>query len=436
MAKKKRFQPIKQSSHKVSNKKLRAQYEQCYIVAKKILRHFELKPELIDVFTKRHKERLLHVFYVTPVVKPDKEKTVPRQYIRNINTATYQYLKNNYWGNPENNITLTELATYGLSFLSNIEQAFEEKIFDENSPQFEAARTICEKFNRDEVLNTEFSGLITDIYYLTSGYSKVNFRMYGFSFDCEKITKSCGCCHDYRFAVRITAKNSEEKIFIHNDIKRKAFRMYQTDIGNYLPEPATIKRKEIFPKASENDELNIYIQSHVLHRFKERMDIFEPTSRNILIQRAFTIKMKLIPFENRVLFACLVEEQSIGYFTFFVQDSDIVINTFLPLTSIVTPEGKKLHELLSLTKEELIYLGMDKISFYSRVDFEQIPILKQTLLDSNIWKAKLVIDAQGLEDGNDETLIDINKTNFVKNYFEKYVKHSVKDNNKEKMPNA
>jgi len=420
-----KFQTVQKSHHSVPKKILRARHEQCYVTAKKILRHFELKPELLEVFTKRQKEQLFKVFYIKPVVKPERERTVPRLYIRNINTDVYQFLKNNYWGNPENNISLAELATYGLSFLSNIEQAYEEKFFEENSPQYEAARTICAKFNRDEVLNNEFSGLMTDIYHQTSGYSKVNFRMYGFSFDCEKIPRPCGCCNEYRFAVIITAKDSESKIFTHQEIKRKAFRMYQTEIGRYVPGPATVERNKIFPKAKENDEMNIYIQSHVLHRFKERIDIFAPTVLNILILSSFTINMELTPFENRVLFACLVDKQPVGYFTFFVQDSDIVINTFLPLTSVGTPEGRKLQEILSLTKEDINYLGMDKISFYVHVDFEQIPLLKQALIDSNIWPTKLVLDEQGSVDGDDESLIDLNKTNFVKNFFEKYKRHRI-----------
>ena len=415
-----KFQTVQKSHHSVPKKILRARHEQCYVTAKKILRHFELKPELLEVFTKRQKEQLFKVFYIKPVVKPERERTVPRLYIRNINTDVYQFLKNNYWGNPENNISLAELATYGLSFLSNIEQAYEEKFFEENSPQYEAARTICEKFNRDEVLNNEFSGLMTDIYHQTSGYSKVNFRLYGFSFDCEKISKACGCCNEYRFAVKITAKDSESKMFTNNEIKRKAFRMYKTDLGNYLPGPATVERKKIFPRATENDELNIYIQSHVLHRFKERMDLFGPTDQNILIQRSFYIDMKLVSFEKRVLFACLLEKQPVGYFTFFVQDNNIVINTFLPLTSVDTPEGKKLNEILPLSKDELIYLGMDRISFYLKVDFEQIPILKQALIESKIWKAKLALEEQGSEE--DKSLIDLNKTNFVKNFFDKYEK--------------
>ena len=420
MPKRKRYQPFqKQPIYRVSKKKLRSQYEYCYIVAKKILSHFELKPELLDVFTKKHRERLLKVFYLTPAVKPERERTVPRQYIRNINTEMHHYLKNTYWGNPENDLTLEELATYGLSFLSNIQQAFQERFFDNNSPQSEAARLICEKFDRDEVLNTQFSGLMTNIYHQTRKYSKINFRMYGFAFDCEKVKKPCGCCFDYRFAVWITAKDSESKIFRHNNIERKAFRMYQTEIGFYKPSPATIERKKIFPKAKENDELNIYIQSHVLHRFKERMDIIEPSDLNIVIQGTFTINLKFVSFERRVLFVCSLEEQPIGYFTFFVQDNDIVISTFLPLTSVYTPEGKKLHEILSLTKEELIYLGMDKISFLLTIDFEQIPKLKQALVDANIWKTKMMMEEEALVDKDIQSRIDLNKTNFVKSFLDK-----------------
>jgi hypothetical protein len=166
----------------------------------------------------------------------------------------------------------------------------------------------------------------------------------------------------------------------------------------------------------------------VLHRFKERVDIFEPIANNILIQRSFTIDMELAPFENRVLFACKLDKQPLGYFTFFVQDNDIVINTFLPLTSVGTQERKKLNKILSLTKEDFIHLGMDKLSFYVHVDFEQIPILKQALIDSNIWQTKLALDKQGAVDGDDEALIDQNKTNFVKNYFDKHVNHRLLKN--------
>ena len=64
--------------------------------------------------------------------------------------------------------------------------------------------------------------------------------------------------------------------------------------------------------------------------------------------------------------------------------------------------------------------GMDKLSFLYSVDFEQISILKQALIESGIWKSKLAIDNEEITcDG----VIDINKTRFVKNFFDKREQH-------------
>ena len=86
-----------------------------------------------------------------------------------------------------------------------------------------------------------------------------------------------------------------------------------------------------------------------------------------------------------------------------------------------TPEGEKLQKLLFLSKEEIIYLGMDKISFFTRVDFDQVPELKQALIDSNIWPVKLELDGfyQVEDTDNGASPINIDKTMFVKNYFDK-----------------
>jgi hypothetical protein len=57
--------------------------------------------------------------------------------------------------------------------------------------------------------------------------------------------------------------------------------------------------------------------------------------------------MKLTKFENRVVFECPLEDDlPIGYFTFFVNDNDVVINTVLHVTSDDTPLGKKFFKLL------------------------------------------------------------------------------------------
>jgi len=50
------------------------------------------------------------------------------------------------------------------------------------------------------------------------------------------------------------------------------------------------------------------------------------------------------------------------------------------LTKLINlPEGKVVFKLLKLSKDETIYLGMDKMNFLFKVDFEQIPVFKASV---------------------------------------------------------
>jgi len=396
--------------------------QQCYLVAKKILRHFELDPKLLDVFTKKQKERLYRIYYITPIIKPLQERTVPRPYIRNINSDAYQFIKTHFWGNPDNKITFFEFFTAGLSFLSTLQGMFkEDKIIESGTPQYESASLICEKYDRDDLMNESFNDASDHIFYLTRRYSRVNYRIYGHTVDCDKIPDrkcNCGHCFEYRISFRITVQECETKYFSINNIFRKTYRMFSPADGLYLPKPLTIYQTAIFPKEKEGKNFNMYVQSHVFHRFKERLDTFTPTGHNLLFQYAFTRYLHLVQYDNRDLFACLIADDCppIGYFPFLIRGDDLIVNTFIPIVGDNTPEGKKLQQLLSLSKKEITYLGMDKISFFIRVDFDQIPELKQALIDTDIWTLKLELDK--LENDEDNP-IDNNKTLFVKSYFEK-----------------
>jgi hypothetical protein len=416
---------IKQQSKPIPKKNSRTEQEQCFVVAKKILRHFELNTKLLDVFTKKQKERLYKVYYITPTIGPEKARTVPRQYLKIINNEAYKYMKINFWGNPENELTFFELATYGLSFLSTIQGMFkEENLFESGTPQYESASRICEKYDRDELLREAFQEVSDHIFHLSRAYSRVNFRMYGHIMDCEKLPDkrcTCGHCFVYKVCYKITVQECETKDFSFNNIYRKAYRMFSPADGLYLPKPLTMPQNTIFKREKEGKVFNIYVQSHVFHRFRERLDIFGPTMHNLLFQYTFTRYLQLVQYDKRDLFACLIDDDApVGYFTFLIRGDDIVVNTFLPLVGENTPDGKKLQKILSLSKEEIVYLGMDKLSFFTEVDFEQIPQLKQALIDSNIWKTKLALDELSDEDETEkESSIDMNKTMLVKKFFDK-----------------
>ena len=409
----------------------RAQQEYCYLVAKRVLRHYGLEPELLDVFTKKQKERLFNVCFESPILKPEKPKTVPRQYIKKLHTEMYQFMKNNFLGNPENQLSYFDLAVYGMSFLLNFANIFgKEGISIAGTPQEDAVKRISETCSVDKVRHQDFRDVLDHIWHLVRAYSRVNFRIYGYTFDYTNRYLPCGCCSYVKITIFITAQESESKSFTFNKIERKAFRVFVPLSGIYKPMEATFERKQIFPNAKTNDELNVYIQSHVLHRFKERVDIVEPEDQNLLLQYTFTINKKLVTHENKVLILCQIENRPAGYFTYFVQDNDLVINTFLPLTSSATPEGKKLRDILLLSKEDMIYLGMDKLSFFCEIDFEQIPTLKQALIDSGIWETKLAMDkmkvaeTESSSSEESEYDIDASKTKLVKNFFDKLDEYS------------
>jgi hypothetical protein len=335
-------------------------------------------------------------------------------------------MKTNYLGNPENKITLMDLTMYGLTFYYSIIELTKSNWFTGNI-QVETAKLISYKFEKVTLTGEDgYGALQAFLFYQTRSYSQVNFRLYGFLCDLDLIVPKDlkNNLTSIRLKIQLTVKNCETKVFTCNNIKRKAFRMIYMPLGgeNDHMRGAVIPRRKFYPKAFFNKKYNIYIQSHALHRFKERIDIFEPAERNVFIQNALIFEQAVVPFEKHFLLSCTIGGTSpIGYFTYFISGSDLVINTFLPLTSEGTPEGERLRKLLPLNKEDYNYLGMDKISFYSTIDFEQIPVLKDALISSGIWKTKIAID----DIFDDELLekeppsIDMNKTMFVKNYFDK-----------------
>ena len=396
----------------------RAQQERCYAVAKKVLRHFELKPELIDVFSKKQKQLLFDYIYDFPVVRAEKEKTIPRRFLKEVREALIDFLKTNYIGKPENNLTYMEFITYGLGFVMEFRYYNRHNLFAATPQQADASQQLQQKIANIEDLFTEksFTPVIAYLLWLTKSISQVNFRLYGYKFSWESVG------FGFRIKIELTSQNCESKMFTHKGVNRKAFRLMIAEDGLSKPGGAVVLRNKIFPKAKEGEVLNIYIQSHMLHRFKERLNIFEAPGRNYLLQTSLTYNQKIVTTDKQSFFACTLEDDCpIGYYTFFVAGDDIVLNTFIPLVNENTPEGRKLHELLPLGKEDSSYLGMDKVSFFTDIDFEQIPILKQALVDSDIWKSKQAIETFQMRKPSNAgvNLVDMNKTIFVKRFFDK-----------------
>ena len=399
----------------------RNQQERCYLTAKKMLPLFGLEPNLLEVFTKKQKQSLFGIIFEFPTVKAEKENTVPRRFMNKIREEMLQFMKTNYFGNPLHGVTYLDFTIYGYAFYNLLTNLLDENKFA-GTPQEETAKLICNTIENSELYTNEgFSDLQNFLVHQTRSYSQVNFRLYGFNISWEQVrTKmTVDGFTTIQMRIQLTVQNCETKMFEYKNIERKAFRLIYTADGDEKARGAVIKREKIYPDAKEDENLNMYIQSHALNRFKQRVDILEPKERNFLIQKVLITEQKVVRFEKNVLLTCTLDGCTpIGYFTFFIRGNDLIVNTFLPVISANMPEGKILSELLTLTNKDFEYFGADKLSFFSTIDFEQIPTLKQALIDADLWKTKLAIDKTSQNNG--EIAIDLNKTKIVKQFLEKH----------------
>jgi hypothetical protein len=190
---------------------------------------------------------------------------------------------------------------------------------------------------------------------------------------------------------------------------------------------ATIAKSKIFPGIARDKQLNIYIQSHAIHRFKERIDTLYPIMRNEFLVLSLMMVQRVVRCPNGMqMIACIMPsehgEKTIGYFAFTIDGDNLLVLTLLPLLSQSVPEGHILYERLRLSSEDLKYLGMDKLSFFYEVDIEQIPILKKVLYDE-LHLDYIHTTYNSFRSENDP--FNEKKTSFVKNFFQKLEEHPI-----------
>jgi hypothetical protein len=392
----------------------KAQFDTGCAIARKTIQLMGFDPALFDTLTKKQKHALLDIEPPMLLIRVKGGCHVPRQYVNNIRTTTMTFLRT-VFVNEESQLTYLEFITYGLPFLFITKVRQERGLF---TPEQENAfvREMMEKFSAVNIVSSGwFIALFAHLRFELNFFSQANFRTYGFEFttDIPKHKEIFGM-PVIRCIIELTSHESESIHFVHRGIKRKAYGLLLGSTAVYIPSPAIIPRRKLYPERPSSTEYTLYIQSHVIHRIKERIDIFDASTRNYLINTSLIIHQKVVKsVAGHPLIACFVSGVPLGYFPWTIQGDKLFILSFLPLVSQITPEGAKLYQLLNFGKEDLIYLGMDKLSFFMTIDFDEIPVLKEALVESGIWQIKQKLD----ETCEGENQIDRTKTQFVKNFF-------------------
>ena len=128
--------------------------------------------------------------------------------------------------------------------------------------------------------------------------------------------------------------------------------------------------------------LDVYIQSHALNRLAERLEGIDIGVLHYSLLNLFNQPKVCRSRRGVLLLEYSVLDDKVGYFVFEVIDEKVILKTFLFLTHNGTPETDKLQATMGLMKEDISYLGIDKLSTFLLSDIANNDRLKQLFIDA------------------------------------------------------
>ncbi|MDR1582199.1 MAG: hypothetical protein LBS55_02900 [Prevotellaceae bacterium] len=403
--------------------------ETCYAAARRIFRAVGEDESTFNIFTKRQKQDMFRIIVAPPRIAIMQGHKVPRQYVRYVQEELVTYLKRSYF-DEDAGATWMDMVTIGQSLL--LVFSLDSFVNNLSPPQLEVVKRLNSIFESEDLFVRIQVAMANRIKITLLLLSQPNFRIYGQS---SSLPRQSSTKIGFQQIVQITTHESQSLRFKYRNKERTAFRVAT---GQFMSTPctgATIAMSKIFPNIEHDRQLNIYIQSHAIHRFKERIDTLYPIMRNEFFVLSLMIVQQVVRGPNgRQYIACIMPsengEKIIGYFAFTIDGDNLLVLTLLPLLSYNVPEGRILYNRLHLSSEDLKYLNMDKLSFFYEIDIEQIPILKQVLYDElHLDYVRTVYNS--FRSKNDP--FNEKKTLFVKNFFQKLEERQLGSNSEQNI---
>lgn len=133
---------------------------------------------------------------------------------------------------------------------------------------------------------------------------------------------------------------------------------------------ATITPEQLgFKGILQKMPLDVYYQSHLIERLKERIGLFHEFSYMAILHSLVATNIIhtedggfLLPFE--------IYKRRVGYLKATLHGDKLIIRTFLFITNNGTPEGKKLTSLIHVQKEDKKFLAIDKLQTFMESDLD------------------------------------------------------------------
>lgn len=376
------------------------QYFNEYVqVAHKIMMMAGIDPGEFDALTKRTKQQMMMIKLTPYHIVAEKDSKVPRAYIKFFNYIMGIYEKKTYYGDPKFNVRFLEYVTYGMSFIFAVRNHDNRDIImsDDQHDRLDKIKEVLIKYVDGNDKDHFFVRTNEVMRYLLLYVSMPNYRYYTSEENGEIDYQKCRMLN----LIKVSSFEPEKRYFNVKGEKHSSYQLWHynlvSEVNDPNPEkteiPAVLMEEDDFDTALEIMrkmetivKLPVYVQNHALHRIRQRLDCLDNSYVNTVFGFSFMLP-KLITATNgqRMIRAIDQSGKPVGYFPFLKQDGAILILSFLPLSSPITPEGSALYKELGIKIDDSKYIGLDKLSFYIKTDFEALPKLKQALNNANMW---------------------------------------------------
>ena len=151
-------------------------------------------------------------------------------------------------------------------------------------------------------------------------------------------------------------------------------------------------------------ELQVYIQSHALKRFKERLDILDQGGINYLLWTNTSTITHIEIYRGFLLLPIKVFDVKIGYLVGNIVEDKFLFSTFLFITHSCCPEGDLLKKITGLGKQDISYWHIDRLSTFMDLQADKHPELIQLFNEAGLGDLKELrnkkFDIDTLQDAN------------------------------------
>jgi hypothetical protein len=180
--------------------------------------------------------------------------------------------------------------------------------------------------------------------------------------------------------LQLTLSHSEPRVerVVIDDVERRA---YWCGLPWWLEGVRWLECDGAALGLQEGRKYPIFIQSHAIHKLRERLPEDLLTERDVKmgLLESFTDLRLERQGEDTYRIEYHLTGHRVGYLTARVAQGKLVVTTFLFLTMSGTPEGTQLRERLRLTRWDIEHEGLDRLGTFLGTDVHSDPGLAAAL---------------------------------------------------------